>query len=81
MDAKGVRVAKDRADNKWKVSVDMGDKGKTSKQEISFDDGYSLFKTKTATREQIAAKYLTTEITGMLTAHTAKVEKSVSIKM
>lgn len=81
VDAKGVRVAKDRADNKWKVSVDMGDKGKTSKQEIAFDDGYSLFKTKTATREQIAAKYLNTEITGMLTAHTAKVEKSASIKM
>ena len=81
VDAKGVRVAKDRTDNKWKVSVDMGDKGKTSKQEISFDDGYSLFKTKTATREQIAAKYLTTEIAGMLAAHTAKVEKTASIKM
>lgn len=81
VDSKGVRVAKDRTDNKWKVSVDMGDKGKTSRQEISFDDGYSLFKTKTATREQIAAKYLTTEITGMLAAHTAKVEKSASIKM
>lgn len=81
VDSKGVRVAKDRTENKWKVSVDMGDKGKTSRQEISFDDGYSLFKTKTATREQIAAKYLTTEITGMLAAHTAKVEKSASVKM
>lgn len=80
VDAKGVRVAKDRSDNKWKVSVDMGDKGKTSRQEISFDDGYSLFKTKTATREQIAAKYLNTEIAGMLTAHN-KIEKSASIKM
>lgn len=81
VDSNGVRVAKDRTDNKWKVSVDMGDKGKTSRQEISFDDGYSLFKTKTATREQIAAKYLTTEITGMLAAHTAKMEKSASVKM
>lgn len=80
VDSKGVRVAKDRTDNKWKVSVDMGDKGKTSRQEISFDDGYSLFKTKTATREQIAAKYLATEITGMLAANTAKMEKSASIK-
>ncbi|MCS2793826.1 DNA mismatch repair protein MutS [Bacteroides faecis] len=80
VDAKGVRVAKDRTDNKWKVSVDMGDKGKTSKQEISFDDGYSLFKTKTATREQIAAKYLTTEIVGMLAARSVKVEKTASIK-
>ena len=81
VDPKGVRVTKDRNDNKWKVSVDLGEKGQTSRHEISFDDGYSLFKTKTATREQIAAKYLNTEITGMLAANTAKVEKSASMKM
>ena len=81
IDPKGVRVAKDHADNKWKVSVDMGDRGKTSRHEISFDDGYSLFKTKTATREQIAAKYLNTEITDMLAGNTARVEKSASMKM
>ena len=51
VDLKGVRVAKDRADNKWKVSADLGDRGQTAKHEISFDDGYSLFKAKTATRE------------------------------
>lgn len=77
----GVRVAKDRADNKWKVSVDMGDKGRTSKHEISFDDGYALFKTKTATREQIAAKYLSTEIKGMLAAPTIKAGQSAGMKM
>lgn len=80
IDPKGVRVAKDHADNKWKVSVDMGDKGRTTRHEISFDDGYSLFKTKTATREQIAAKYLNTEITGMLAAKSVKAEKSASMK-
>ena len=81
IDPKGVRVAKDRGDNKWKVSVDMGDKGRTTKHEISFDDGYSLFKAKTATREQIAAKYLNTEISGMLAAKSVKVEKSTSMKV
>lgn len=81
VDSKGVRVAKDREDNKWKVSVDLGDKGHTAKHEISFDDGYSLFKTKTATREQIAAKYLSAEITGLLAANTAKVERTASMKM
>ena len=81
VDAKGVRVAKDHNDNKWKVSMDLGDKGQTTKKEISFDDGYSLFKSKTATREQIAAKYLNTEISGLLSAPTAKVEKSASLKM
>ena len=81
IDPKGVRVAKDRGDNKWKVSVDMGDKGRPTKHEISFDDGYSLFKAKTATREQIAAKYLNTEISGMLAAKSVKVEKSTSMKV
>lgn len=61
--------------------MDLGDKGKTGKHELSFDDGYSLFKAKTATREQIAAKYLNTEITGMLSAVTNKLEKSASMKM
>ena len=81
VDSKGVRVAKDRNDNKWKVSVDLGDKGKTSQKEISFDDGYALFKTKTATREQIAAKHLNTEIKGLLAAPAAKVEQAASMKM
>ena len=81
VDPKGVRVAKDHTDNKWKVYVDMGDKGKTARHEISFDDGYSLFKTRTATREQIAAKYLTPEINGLLSAQTNRLEKSNSMKM
>ena len=81
VDLKGVRVAKDRADNKWKVSADLGDRGQTAKHEISFDDGYSLFKAKTATREQIAAKYLNAEIKGLLATPAVKAEKSVSMKM
>ena len=81
VDPKGVRVAKDHTDNKWKVYVDMGEKGKTARHEISFDDGYSLFKTRTATREQIAAKYLTPEINGLLSAQTTRLEKSNSMKM
>lgn len=81
VDLKGVRVAKDRADNKWKVSADLGNRGQTAKHEISFDDGYSLFKAKTATREQIAAKYLNAEIKGLLAAPAVKAEKSVSMKM
>ena len=58
---KDIRVSKD-ADNKWRISADMGDRGVTAKKELSFDDGYSLFHAKTATRQQLAAKYLTPEI-------------------
>ena len=81
IDPKGIRVAKDKEDNKWKVSVDLGEgRGRSSRQEISFDDGYSLFKTQTATREQIAAKYLNDEI-GTKLAAPLSMEKSASMKM
>ena len=81
VEASGVRVAKDRADGKWKVSMNLGEHGRTDKKEISFDDGYALFKTKTATREQFPAKYLNTEITAMLNGPAMKMEKSASMKM
>lgn len=81
VDPKSVRVAKDRSDDKWKVSVDLGEHGRTSKKEISFDDGFSLFKAKTATRAQIAAKYLGDEIRTMLAAPSVKTEQAASMKM
>ena len=81
VDPKSVRVAKDRSDDKWKVSADLGEHGRTSKKEISFDDGFSLFKTKTATRAQIAAKYLGDEIRTMLAAPSVKTEQAASMKM
>lgn len=77
----GVRVAKDRSDGKWKVSADLGEgRGRTSKKEISFDDGYSLFKAGSATHEQIAAKYLGQEIAAKIAAPLT-VEKSAAMKM
>ena len=76
-----IRIAKDRSDGKWKVSVDLGDRGKTEKKEISFDDGFSLYKTKTATREQIAAKYVGNEVKNLLAGASMKMEKSPSLKM
>ena len=78
-----IRIAKDRSDGKWKVSVDLGERGKTEKKEMSFDDGFSLYKTKTATREQIAAKYeyVGEEVKSLLATPAAKMEKSTSMKM
>ena len=76
-----IRIAKDRSDGKWKVSVDLGERGKTEKKELSFDDGFSLYKTKTATREQIAAKYVGNEVKSLLADASMKMEKSPSLKM
>lgn len=60
-----VRISKAK-DGKWYVSVDLGENGVTPKKELSFDDGQSYFKAKTATREQLAAKYLASDIKEML---------------
>lgn len=57
-----IRVAKDNQDGKWKISAAVGDGGRTEKKALSFDDGYSLFQSRTATREQLAAKYLGEDI-------------------
>lgn len=81
VEASAVRIAKDRSDNKWKVSADLGEHGRTDKKEISFDDGFALFKTKTATREQIAAKYLGEDIRTMLSGPAMNMERSQSMKM
>ena len=81
VEASAVRIAKDRSDNKWKVSADLGEHGRTDKKEISFDDGFALFKTKTATREQIAAKYLGEDIRTMLNGPAMNMERSQSMNM
>lgn len=81
VEASAVRIAKDRSDNKWKVSADLGEHGRTGKKEISFDDGFALFKTKTASREQIAAKYLGEDIKATLNGPVMSMEKSQSMKM
>ena len=61
---KEVRVAKSQQGD-WTVSADLGDKGVTSKAVLSWHDKQSLFTLKTATKEQLAARYLNTEIKSM----------------
>lgn len=56
-----VRVRK-TPDGDWVISASMGEKGQTPERKMSNNDLYSLFKSKTATREQLAAKYLTEDI-------------------
>jgi hypothetical protein len=62
---KEVRIAKSQQGD-WTVSADLGDKGVTSKAVLSWHDKQSLFTMKTATKEQLAARYLNTEIKSMV---------------
>lgn len=61
---KEVKVAK-QLDGQWAVSADLGEKGQTSKHILSWHDKQALFSTKTATKEQLAARYLNNEIKEM----------------
>jgi hypothetical protein len=74
-----IRIAKDRKTNQWNISADMGQLGVTPKKPLQFDDGYSYFTAKTATREQLAAKYLSHEIKGLMAGR--QQEQKVGLKM
>ena len=64
--AKDIRMMKNAVTNKYEISVNLGDHGRTSAKEISYDDRQSYFSHKTASKEQLAAKYLGPEISDML---------------
>ena len=74
-----IRIAKDRKTNQWNISADMGQLGVTPKKPLQFDDGYSYFTAKTATREQLAAKYLSHEIKGLMAGR--QQEQKVGLKI
>lgn len=61
---KDVRIAKDY-DGNWTVSAKLADDRTTSKAVLSWHDKQALFTQKTATKEQLAARYLNTEIKEM----------------
>ena len=61
---KDVRIAKNY-DGDWTVSAKLADDRTTSKAVLSWHDKQALFTQKTATKEQLAARYLNTEIKEM----------------
>ena len=63
----------------WLISASLGDKGQTSERKVSSNDLYSLFKSKTATREQLAAKYLTEDIKDL--SRSKPLERSQGLKI
>lgn len=73
-----VRVRKD-ADGAWLISATVKDKGQTPERRMSNNDLYSLFKAKTASREQLGAKYLTEDFKELSNAK--KLERSQGLKL
>lgn len=71
-----IRIGKGN-DQKWQISAEV-DGIRTPKRELSYDDRTSYFKTKTATSDQLAAKYLMNDINEMRT-QSAKAERGMKM--
>lgn len=62
IEMKDIRIMKNQQTNRYEISVNLGQLGNTPSREISYDDRQSFFTHKTATKDQLAAKYLSYEI-------------------
>lgn len=80
IEAKNIRLMKNPDTNRFEISVKINDVGRTSSKEISYDDRQSYFSHKTATKEQLAAKYLNNEIKDMLN-QAPKVQKAKQLSL
>ena len=73
-----VRVRKD-SEGAWLISATVQDRGQTPERKMSNNDLYSLFKSKTASREQLGAKYLTEDVKEL--SLTKKLDRSQGLKL
>jgi hypoxanthine phosphoribosyltransferase len=72
-----IRLAKDQ-DGEWKISAKVGEEGRTEKRVVNKNDRYSFFEKKTVSREQLAAKYLDTDIRTLMSQ---KQEQKAGLKI
>ncbi len=73
-----VRVRKG-VDGDWLISATVKDRGQTPERKMTNNDLYSLFKSKTASKEQLGAKYLTEDVKEL--SLTKKLERSQGLKL
>lgn len=73
-----VRVRKS-SEGDWLISATVKDKGQTPEKKLSNNDLYSLFKAKTASKQQLGAKYLTEDVKEL--SITKKLEHSRGLKL
>lgn len=73
-----VRVRKG-VDGAWLISATVKDRGQTPERKMTKNDLYSLFKSKTASKEQLGAKYLTEDVKDL--SLNKKLERSQGLKL
>lgn len=73
-----VRLAKNPKGD-WTVQADLGEKGLTNKAVLSWNDKQALFSSKTATKEQLTARYLNNEIKEIANSEKVSAKKGYKI--
>lgn len=83
IDISKIHIMKNKETNFYEISANFGEAGKIPGKALSYNDRTSFFANKTATKDQLAAKYLGNEISAILpnlkTAATQKVERQPSL--
>ena len=75
--ASDIQIRKDGMDNMWKIRVDLGGGVASRKVNLTNPDIEAYFEKKSMTREQLAVKYLSQEITS-LKEHRRRLSENVS---
>lgn len=79
LEAKDIRIAKNQQTNRYEISVNVKDRYQTQAKELSYDDRQSYFQHKVATKEQLAAKYLSQEIESLSKTSKQALEKQLGM--
>ena len=82
MDKKAIRIEKNQQTNKFDIYLDLGKGQKSEVKQLTGYDTNALLRTKAANKEQLGAKYLSTEIASYMSQGLhLKQEKQASLKI
>lgn len=81
IEGKDIKFKKNTETNRFEISIDKPGELTTSAKEVSYEDRQAYFQYKTATKDQLAAKYLNHELTNMTLGNSNKQQQSVQKSM
>ncbi len=79
IEGKDILLRKNQETNRYEISAKLSDGVQTPAKELSYDDRQSYFQHKVASKEQLAAKYLSNELTTLSMTQKPKVEKQMGL--
>lgn len=80
IEGKDIKFKKNTQTNRFEISIEKPEFS-TSSKEVSYEDRQAYFQYKTATKDQLAAKYLNHELNGMTLGNSNKQQQSMQKSM